>query len=298
MSKPKQRASASWRDRPIDWQQAVRGVPVEDYLDAYELSSPAGRHDAVEDVVYLLESGRWLTWEAVVREEQGLPLGEAHELALDELLDFSDDEEDRVLWIDESARPREPWYATVQRLARTLQVVRYVTSAAHYEGELTAGERLLLAVEEHGEHLSLPPGADRPYDAIGPELWDRLTVQVALDAFSGVGAGAEVVDADRIDWFLRDLKARIASVVALDVSLDDVLAPLVMPHRERERLVRAVVQQLRIRDSTDPIAYPLDQFDPDEEPWDESWPSPWDEDGPEKAAPSAVSRLRPTTKAR
>jgi len=63
----------------------------------------------------------------------------------------------------------------------------------------------------------------------------------------------------------------------LDASLDDVLAPLVLPEGERERLVRAACQVLGIRDASLPLAYPLELVDLDMD-WDERWPSPFDDD--------------------
>jgi len=206
-----------WREHHIDWQAAIRGVPVEDYLDGHDLGSAAGRVEAVESFTRLLELRRWHAWEAVIRDEQGLPLCEAHELLLDELVGFSEDEDERVLYINDSARPCEPWYVSARRLAETLRVSRYDTAADHHEGVLTAGEDLILAIETHGEHLSLPPDARWRRDAIGPELWDRLTIQVALDMFSGVGRGGAPVTGDMVDLFLRLLGGRISAVVGLGV---------------------------------------------------------------------------------
>ena len=53
----------------------------------------------------MIEHGDYLAWEAVVRQEQGLPLSEVHESQLDELFSVVDDEneeddEERILYIN------------------------------------------------------------------------------------------------------------------------------------------------------------------------------------------------------
>ena len=63
-------------------------------------------------VLHHLRLGTWLTWEAVLCTEQGLPLSEAQRGALGELMSFGDDDE-RILYINDWARPTEPWYESV-----------------------------------------------------------------------------------------------------------------------------------------------------------------------------------------
>jgi hypothetical protein len=58
-----------------------------------------------------IESGYYVQWDAVIREEKGLPLTDAQDDALSELISFVDDDDDEpVLYINEIPRPKAPWY--------------------------------------------------------------------------------------------------------------------------------------------------------------------------------------------
>ena len=66
-------------------------------------------------MLFSIEEGDFLRWEAVVCDELGLPLTARQEEALGDLLNFSDEaDEDRILYINEIPRPSEPWYEIVQ----------------------------------------------------------------------------------------------------------------------------------------------------------------------------------------
>ena len=85
-----------------------QNVPVECYLDRRDLDDRGDFEWLIEDLISDLENGYFLMWEAVVREEQELPLTEGQEEALSELMSFGDeDEDDRILYINERARPDE-----------------------------------------------------------------------------------------------------------------------------------------------------------------------------------------------
>jgi hypothetical protein len=74
-------------------------VPVHDFFASIQLETPGGLDDAVETLIADIDSGYFLQWEAVGRQEQGLPLSPKQQQVLDELLDFSDEEdEERILY--------------------------------------------------------------------------------------------------------------------------------------------------------------------------------------------------------
>ena len=52
-----------------------------------------------------MKRGYFLQWEAIVRQEQGLTLTEKQQQTLDELISFNDEEDERILYIDEMPRP-------------------------------------------------------------------------------------------------------------------------------------------------------------------------------------------------
>jgi len=68
---------------------------VSGYLAEIDLREPGGVEEAIDELISCLKSGYYLRWDAVVREEHGLELREAHEEALEELSFFGD--EDRAL---------------------------------------------------------------------------------------------------------------------------------------------------------------------------------------------------------
>jgi hypothetical protein len=129
----------------IDWARACQGVPVDDLFEGIDLGEDFGLEQAVQTLESALENGSLLQWEAIIRNEQGLGCTEAHEDALDELLSFANEEreDERILWIDEIARPAEPWYASVRRLAPLLVVERFETWQSYPDDFETRGVRLL-----------------------------------------------------------------------------------------------------------------------------------------------------------
>jgi hypothetical protein len=80
------------------------------------LNEPSGVEEAVEDFIHKMEKDDFLAWEAVMAEEQGLPLTKKQEAALGELMDFSDGEDNRVLYIDDIPRPNEPWHVILNKI--------------------------------------------------------------------------------------------------------------------------------------------------------------------------------------
>lgn len=96
-----------------------RSVPTQDFLAEHELTRPGELDEVVEKFMFYLNEGRFELWEAVVAREQGLGLTRRQRQALEALLDFSDGEEERVLYIDEMPRPSEPWHPqTLRRQVR------------------------------------------------------------------------------------------------------------------------------------------------------------------------------------
>ena len=110
--------------RRIDWDLAVTGVPTRDRLEGLDLEKVFDLETAVEGFIHDLQFHKYLAWEVVIREEQGLPLDRAQQEQRDQLFAFpaedDDDPEDladeRILTIDELERPAEPWYETFRKI--------------------------------------------------------------------------------------------------------------------------------------------------------------------------------------
>jgi hypothetical protein len=251
---------------PIDWAQAVEGVPVEDFFADTPLDEPASRSEAIDNLVHDLERGRFLSWEAVIREEQGQRLTAAEAEAIEGLLNFNegDDADDRVRYIDESARPGEPWYALVARAAEHLDALPLRTDEMHDAGITEAWPRLIEAIAAHAGPLSLPPGVLRPIEVVPAQLRLRLELQACIEPLlgigqQGIGGGEPIKLADtselrRIDEFIDRLRAHRVSVAGVGLTLANLSDFVVLPHVDAERLRRALAERLRLATAESSIA--------------------------------------------
>ena len=61
------------RPRPLEWQFGP-DIPTYDFIKDYRLDDPSGVEEAVEDLTSKMDKDDFLAWEAVMAEEQGLPL--------------------------------------------------------------------------------------------------------------------------------------------------------------------------------------------------------------------------------
>ena len=119
---PKKKKPASKASARIRW-EFDPDIPTDDFFDGRNLDELWDLQEAVDNFVSMMNGGTFLTWEAVVCEEQGLPLTPKQKKALGSLLDFNDEEEDDgILYIDEMPRPSEPWYAILNKIAPHLLI--------------------------------------------------------------------------------------------------------------------------------------------------------------------------------
>ena len=122
------------QQQPIKWEFDPH-VPTDDFFGDVDLDDRLDLQRAVETFVWAMERKRFVTWEAVIRQEQGLPLSQRHRARLRELVGFGDDDDDyeeeeeeedygkddddedndddgdandEMLYIDERPRPSEP----------------------------------------------------------------------------------------------------------------------------------------------------------------------------------------------
>jgi hypothetical protein len=81
------------------------GILTHDFFECLDLNKPSDVVEALDNLIYDLNSGFFLRWEAVICEEEGFPLTRKQKKALRELINFSDEweeeEEERILYIDE-----------------------------------------------------------------------------------------------------------------------------------------------------------------------------------------------------
>lgn len=235
-------------------------VPVHDFFASIQLETPGGLDDAVETLIVDIESGYFLQWEAVVRQEQGWPLSPKQQQVLDALLDFSDDEdEERILYIDEIPRPKEPWYDIARKIVPALLREPVQTDAVTYQAIYEGWPSLVEVLETHGPDLSLPEDATSPLDIFPVDLQHRLWLQTCFDALVGLGQSEDLTLAnaeqqDRVAWFTRLLRDHKETVEYFHLTLETLLTRIVMPPQDEAIFIRMMMDQLGLTSPQEPLA--------------------------------------------
>src|SRR5436305_13213904 len=169
----KKKKPAAQKPAPMHW-EFDSDIPTHDFLEEGRLDDRWNLQQAVENFVSWVEEGQFLSWEAVVCEEQGLPLTAPQKKALRSLLSFNDEEDDEILYIDEIPRPSEPWYVILNKIVPHLLIEPYRTFDPHGEAECDGWEQTSTALRENGQGLSLPPGVESPEEVVPAELRHKL----------------------------------------------------------------------------------------------------------------------------
>lgn len=227
------------------------GVPTNDLLADHDLDDPGGVEWAFEDFIMVLEEGYFLQWEAVISQEQGLPLTRQQQKAVSELI-FWDDEEDEILYIDEIPRPKEAWYTIARRLADLMLKQPFRTDEVMYAVYGIEGwPRLVDAINQHAQHLSLPVGVEKPLDIFPVRLKHMLWLQACFDELYGLGQDAELTLADegqqsRVSGFISDLRDHKETVSYFELTLDSLLERVILPEGERALFITLMMEQLAL----------------------------------------------------
>lgn len=255
MAKRKKRPLASaqmvWKFHP--------DIPTHEFLEDYSLDEPADVQEAAENFIDWLEQGHFLSWEAVVCDEQGLPLSARQLEALDDLCSFNDDDPDNeeILYIDEIPRPSEPWHVILSRIVPHLVVEPFRTADVHLQVDCDVWGQLWEAIEEHGECLSLPKGVTSLQEIVPAELRHQLNLQLCFGALAGLGQmkGLDLDnEPDRVDDFLEELREEKESVRYLNLTLNSLLRKLVLPDRDRAFFVQRMQERLGLAGADEPLA--------------------------------------------
>lgn len=242
------------RPLPLKW-EFDPDIPTEDFFGGQP--SDDVWSEPLENFIYMMEQGKFLVWEAVMAQEQGLRLTQQQRDALNSLVGFNDTKEDHVLYIDDFPRPSEPWYAILNKLVPHLHIEPFRTFDMHYEEQCEGWHRLVQCLNEHAHALSLPDGVVSPVEVVPAEVRHALWLQDCFDPLSGLGQDAELTLEDdeqrwfRIDDFVNSLREHKDSVRYFDLTLDSLLTKVIVPERDRPILIRAMQEELGIRSTTD-----------------------------------------------
>ena len=85
-----------------------------------------------------------------------------------------DDDSDDILYIDETARPSQPWYTIVRKIAPRLLVEPYRTAEEHDDVIADGWKELERTLLDDSDGLSLPDGAESAIDVIPATLRHKL----------------------------------------------------------------------------------------------------------------------------
>ncbi len=225
-------------------------IPVNDCFEHLNLDEPGDLEEALDNFIYNLKSNYFLLWEAVVCEEQGLKLSKKQNDALNELLDFSDDDDDDpILYINEIPRPKEPWYEIARKIVPGLLVEPFRTDAVMYAVMHEGWANLVDTLEEHAQALSLPEGVASSLDIFPRDLQHRLWLQTCFDALSGLGQDEDLTlenkeQQERVEWFVDMLRDHKETVRYFDLTLETLLARVIIPQKDQKLFIKMIMEQL------------------------------------------------------
>ncbi len=238
-------------------------VPTYDIFEHQDPNDPGDLGEILDNLLFAIEEGDFLRWEAVVCDESGLPLTAKQEKALGGLLNYNDDPaEDRILYIDEIPRPAVPWYEIVREVASHLLLEPYRTFDTHYDVTYDGWRDLVAALEGHGGGLSLPAGVERPIDVVPADLRHKLWLQTCFNQLGGLGQDDDLTlsneeQQDRIEGFIRDLREHKESVEYLDLTLERLLKVLALPPQDEPIFIEMMKKELGLKSMSDKLAEQL-----------------------------------------
>jgi hypothetical protein len=230
-------------------------IPVYDFFEDHHAGTSAwDLGECIESLIISIEDGYFVTWEAVVREEQGLPLSSKQEEMLDDLMSFSEDDYNGpTLYINGLPRPREPWYETLRKLVPGLILEPFKTYEIHNEMYHEDWPRIVESLETHGRDLTLPEGIDDPLEVIPPETLHRLWLQYCFDELSGLGQEDEMTleDEEQKSWRVKDFIERLRecknSVEKLGLTLEKLFQLVKLPPTDEKILKASMIEKLGIQ---------------------------------------------------
>jgi len=255
---PKKTSRASKRPASLSW-EFDPDIPTHDFFEGGSLDDLGNLEEAVDSFVWWLEEGCFLTWEAVICEEQDIPLTPRQKKRLGGLLNFNDVGDGAILYIDEIPRPSEPWYVIFKKIVPHLLIEPYRTFDCHEQVNCEGWNRIATGLLEHGQGLSLPPSVES-WEALVPvELRHKLWLQRCFNSLDGLGQDASLTLKDpeehyRMNWFFQSLRECKATVAYFHLTLESLLNRLVLPPEEQAVFVKMMQDKLGLGSPQEQIA--------------------------------------------
>lgn len=218
-----------------------RDVPTHDFFEHLDLSKSWDIEEALNNFIFELESDYFLTWEAVICEEEGFPLTKKQKTALGNLVNFGDEREDeRILYINEIPRPKEPWYEIAKKIVSHLvEKEPFDTTGGGSQLIFEGWPELLEALKKYAVHLSLPEKVKSPLEIFPPAIIHQLNLQLCLDSLSGLGQDDDLTlenkkQQDRIDDLIMCLKEHKDTARYFNLTLETLLSKVNMPEKDEK----------------------------------------------------------------
>jgi hypothetical protein len=194
----------------------------------------------------------------VVCEEQGLPLTAQQKKALGSLINFSENGDDQIHYLNEIPRPSEPWYIILNKIVPHLLLEPFRTFDVHQEVKSDRWHRIMTALKEHGQGLWLPPGVSSHTDVVPADLRNKLWLQYCFEILGGLGQADDLYleeeDPWRVDEFIDRLRECKESVAHFGVTLDSLLTKVVLPERDRPLFIKLMQAKLGLDATQERIA--------------------------------------------
>jgi len=236
-----------------------RDIPVCDFLEDYDLEKNWELGECLDNFISRIKRGYFLRWEAVVRDEQGFPLTEKQEESLDELISFSEDEDEPILYINGIARPIEPWYETINKVVPKLILDPFKTYEIYDEIYHEGWSMLVESLREYAKDLSLPEGITSPLEVITPDIRHRLWLQNCFDELSGLGQEEKLTLANedqkpwRIKGFIDALKECKESVEYFDLTLEKLFELVKLLPEDEKILAESMMKELGMKSTSEKL---------------------------------------------
>jgi len=255
---PKRKGPTSKRPAPLRW-EFDPDIPTYDFFESGTLDEMWNLQEAVDGFVVWLKEDHFLAWEAVVCEEQDLPLTAKQKKALASLLNFNDGEIDEILYIDGIARPSEPWHIILTKIVPRLLVEPYRTIDSQSDVIIDGWNQIATALREHGQGLSLPPGVESSETLVDVELQHKLWLQFCFNDLGGLGQDDDLTLEDpeehyRIEWFIDHLREHKDSVAHFGLTLDSLLTRVILPAKDQPIFLRMMQDRLGLSSTEEQIA--------------------------------------------
>jgi hypothetical protein len=183
----------------------------------------------------------------------------AQKKALRGLLNFNDDGDDQVLYINEIPRPSEPWFVILNKIAPHLLMEPFRTFDVPEDVKCDGWHRIMTALKEHGPGLSLPPGAASYEEVVPADLRHRLWLQFCCDPLSGLGQHADMTLEDpeehyRVDQVVDRLREHKESVDHFKLTTESLGNMVILPAKDHPIFVKLMREKLGLGSGRDAIA--------------------------------------------